>query len=146
MISVDYFKQKPIFESWLSYRGTKTKLLAEGTQLWNAPKTSGDVIRVLDSSGEVIREYSVMLEAWEEITGESREEIAVCPNEECEGEDPEDLVGAHVLEYPQDKLRKGGEVLLIPLCRGCNSSGPDKTIILDRDITAVVLTGEGNRK
>ena len=146
MISVDYFKQASLFESWLSYQGAKTKRLTEGTQLWNAPKTSDDVVRVLDSYGNVVDTYDSMIEAWEEIIGASREDVGICPNEECTGDDPEDLVGAHVLEHPQDKLRVGDEVLLIPLCRGCNSSGTDKIIILDRDITAVILRWERIRK
>ena len=110
-------------------------VFSKGTELFNAPITTGDKINDL---GQVRLEKP--LEAWERKIGDVHMLIKSCPNEYCESENPKDFVGAHVVrEKQKQKLRDNQDVYIIPLCRSCNSAGIDKKIRLSKSVEASVL-------
>ena len=114
------------------------------TWLYNAQGTSGDRVVILRDGYEP-REP---LEAWNDEVLNLEDGLTfllqdTCPNFFCDKHDEpgeHDIVGAHVLLSPAEHdIRTGEEVFLIPLCRSCNSSGPDKDIYLTRDTPALRL-------
>lgn len=104
--------------------------------LYNAMGSSED--RVIYDNVEY---DSTMVNAWEVLTGSSKEQIGnKCCNKFCESENPDDLVGAHVvLSKPTQKLQPNEEFYIVPLCRSCNSSGPNKKIELRCRVKAARL-------
>lgn len=101
--------------------------------LYNAIGSSGDKV-IYEGT-----EYdSTMIDAWEALTGVSRKQIGgLCCNKYCNLKNRKDLVGAHVvLSQPVQALQPNEEFYIVPLCRSCNSSGPQKQIKLNCAVKA----------
>ena len=65
-------------------------------------------------------------------------------NQHCTSSHPDDLVGAHVvLSQPTQALQPDEEFYIVPLCRGCNSSGPGKNIQLRCAVKAARMSWIG---
>lgn len=108
--------------------------------LYNAIGSSGDKVIY-----EGIEYDSTMINAWEVLTGSSTVQIGgQCCNQHCTSSHPDDLVGAHVvLSQPTQALQPDEEFYIVPLCRGCNSSGPGKNIQLRCAVRAARMSWIG---
>ena len=86
-----------------------------------------------------------VINAWEVLTGSSTIQIGgQCCNQHCTSSHPDDLVGAHVvLSQPTQALQPDEEFYIVPLCRGCNSSGPGKNIQLRCAVKAARMSWIG---
>lgn len=111
-----------------------------GSQVYNAEGTSKD--KIIFRGQEL---DATLIQTWEILSGMERADIGgYCCNKLCTSSDKYDLVGAHVVYSKDDtKIKIGDRFMLIPLCRGCNSSGPKKPIILRQTIYAPNLTWTG---
>ncbi|MBR3723610.1 MAG: hypothetical protein IKN12_12755 [Selenomonadaceae bacterium] len=104
--------------------------LPEGTKLYNAPKTTDDVVESEDGN------YHNMIRLWEKATGET----AYCKNKNCNGSgDVEDIVGGHFVTKPVYKLKKGDKVYIVPSCKSCNHPTNKDPFVLCEDTKAVVV-------
>ncbi len=110
--------------------------LGQGLPLYNAIGSSGDKVIY-----EGVEYNSTIINAWEVLTGSSREQIGNrCCNAFCTSGNPSDLVGAHVvLSQPVQVLQPNEEFYIVPLCRSCNSSGLGKNIQLRCAVKAARL-------
>lgn len=110
--------------------------LGQGLPLYNAIGSSGDKVIY-----EGVEYNSTIINAWEVLTGSSREQIGNrCCNAFCTSGNPSDLVGAHVvLSQPVQVLQPNEEFYIVPLCRSCNSSGLGKNIQLRCQVSAARL-------
>ena len=109
--------------------------LKKGTRLRNAEGTTGDTVKY---NG---KDYAKMIELWEDAT----EDVAVsCSNKYCQCDDLDigiyDIVGAHVVKDGNNtNIKRGDEVLIIPLCKSCNHYHNGDAIVLKEDTKAVAL-------
>ena len=118
----------------------EVEVLGYGLPLYNAIGSSGDKVIY-----EGIEYDSTMINAWEVLTGSSTIQIGgQCCNQHCTSSHPDDLVGAHVvLSQPTQALQPDEEFYIVPLCRGCNSSGPGQNIPLRCAVKAARMSWIG---
>lgn len=109
-----------------------------GTQLYNANGTDGDIIKINGT------EFEDAIDAWKEYCGKAVK-IEKCPNAECTSDAPSDIVGAHVVKNSWDvDVKRGDKIYIIPLCRGCNSAGDKKKIRLNKTVEGLSLIFDAN--
>lgn len=113
--------------------------LPANTRLYNAVGTSGDKVIFEGNKYD-----TSMVSTWETISGSSITQIgSKCVNSCCNSTNPYDLVGAHVVMDPGKQNIDHGDIFyLIPLCRGCNSSGAAKKIVLRCNVAVPILQWE----